>query len=240
VPEEIVLLHGFAGTRRTWDGVIALLSAAERYRPHAFDLPGHGSAADVRPISFESCVAHVLDAAPPSFALCGYSMGGRIALHVALAAPERVCRLILVSCSAGVEDGIERERRRLADSALADQLEQGSFEVFIERWRAQPLFADDPPEVGELARAEMRRNSPAALAASLRGVGAGEMRPLWPRLGELRMPVTFIAGERDAKFVAVGRRLAAAVADGSIEVLPGGHALALESPARLAEALERY
>ena len=96
MPETVVLLHGFGGTRRTWDGVAALLDA-ERYRPLALDLPGHGEAAAERPLTFERCVSSVLAAAPERFVLCGYSMGGRIALHVALAAPGRVARLLLVA-----------------------------------------------------------------------------------------------------------------------------------------------
>src|SRR5439155_9408893 len=87
--DPVVALHGFAGTGRTWDGV--------GIDPIAPDLPGHGTAADVRPVSFEVCVERVLAAAPERFVLAGYSLGGRIALHVALAAPERVSRLVLLS-----------------------------------------------------------------------------------------------------------------------------------------------
>ena len=58
---------------------------AERYRPLALDLLGHGDQADVPPpITFERCVASVLERSPERFVLGGYSMGGRMALHVAL------------------------------------------------------------------------------------------------------------------------------------------------------------
>ena len=83
--ETIVLLHGFAGTHRTWDRVIVRLDS-ERYRPLAVDLRGHGTARDARPIGFVECCADVLATAPERFVLCGYSMGGRVAQHVALAA----------------------------------------------------------------------------------------------------------------------------------------------------------
>src|SRR4051794_14771243 len=116
--ETVVLLHGFAGTRRTWDGVVDRL-AAERYRPLALDLRGHGAAAARRPIDFAACAGDVLAAAPERFVLAGYSLGGRIAQHVALAAPERVERLMLVSTTAGIEDAGERAARRAADEALA-------------------------------------------------------------------------------------------------------------------------
>jgi 2-succinyl-6-hydroxy-2,4-cyclohexadiene-1-carboxylate synthase len=237
VPETLVLLHGFSGTRRAWDGVIARLDG-KRYRPLALDLPGHGSAAASDwSITFASCVETILAQAPRRFALCGYSMGGRVALHVALAAPERVSRLTLVSCTAGIEDDAARAARRATDRRLADELERSSFEQFIERWGAQPVFAEDPPEVVERAREDQRRNDPRALAAAIRGIGTGEMTPLWPRLGELAMPTAVVAGDRDAKFIAIGRRMAALLPVGELVVLAGGHRLALENPAELARAV---
>ncbi len=238
MPESVVLLHGFSGTHRAWDGVIGALDR-ERYSPLlALDLPGHGDAADAeRPITFPGCVAHVLARAPERFTLCGYSLGARVALHVALAAPERVSRLVLVSCSPGIEDPAERAARREADHRLAHDLEGAPFEQFIERWRAQPLFAGESPEVGELARADQRRNRPDALAAVLRGIGAGEMQPLWSRLGELRMPVNVLVGERDEKYRAIARRMVALLATGALVTLPGGHGLPLEDPRGLARAL---
>jgi 2-succinyl-6-hydroxy-2,4-cyclohexadiene-1-carboxylate synthase len=237
MPESVVLLHGFGATHRAWDGVIAALEE-ERYRPLALDLPGHGAAADSeRPITFASCVAAVLDASPERFVLAGYSMGGRVGLHVALAAPERVARLVLVASTAGIEDEHRRAERRRADHALADELERGSYEQFIERWRAQPLFAADPPAVAALAREDQRRNRPAALAAVLRGVGTGEMAPLWGQLGELLMPVTVIAGERDQKFRELGERMVALLPDARLVIVAGGHVLPLENPAAVASVL---
>jgi 2-succinyl-6-hydroxy-2,4-cyclohexadiene-1-carboxylate synthase len=237
VPESVVLLHGFSGTHRAWDGVVRLLDT-ERYRPLALDLPGHGESADApRPITFAGATEHVLAASPARFALCGYSLGGRIALHVALAAPERVRRLVLVGVNPGIENGAERARRREADRALADDLERAPFEEFIERWRTQPLFAEDPPEVGALAREDQRRNRPEALAAVMRGLGTGEMAPLWDRLPQLEMPVTVLVGRRDAKFRALGQRMVELLPQGKMVVEPGGHGLPLENPTAVAQAL---
>ncbi|TMM04267.1 MAG: 2-succinyl-6-hydroxy-2,4-cyclohexadiene-1-carboxylate synthase [Actinobacteria bacterium] len=236
--ETIVLLHGFGGTHRTWDRVLARLGA-ERYRPLALDLRGHGAARDRRPITFDACAGDVLAAAPEErFVLCGYSMGGRIAQHVALAAGERVSRLVLVATTAGIADPAERAARRAADAALAERIERGSIEDFAATWRDQPLFAGDPPEVARGARADYLRNDPRALAAVLRGVGTGAMEPLWERLERLRAPAVVLAGERDAKFRALGERLAAALPDARLEIVPGaGHAVHLEAPEAVAEAL---
>jgi 2-succinyl-6-hydroxy-2,4-cyclohexadiene-1-carboxylate synthase len=237
MPEELVLLHGFSGTHRAWDGVIAALDP-QRYRPLALDLPGHGQAADApRPITFAGCVEHVLARSPERFALCGYSLGGRVALHVALAAPERVARLVLISANPGIEGARERAARREADELIARELEHDPFEQFIERWRAQPLFAEEPPAAGELAREDQRRNRPDALAAALRGLGTGEMQPLWPRLGELGMPVTVVAGSRDPKFLELGQRTVALAGEAELLIIDGGHGLVLEDPAAVAAAL---
>jgi 2-succinyl-6-hydroxy-2,4-cyclohexadiene-1-carboxylate synthase len=237
VPENLILLHGFGGTHRAWGGVVGLLDR-ERYSPLALDLPGHGDAADApRPISFAGCVEHVLGASPPRFALCGYSLGGRVALHVALAAPERVERLVLIGVNPGIEDAGERIARQRSDRALADDLDRRPYEEFIERWRTQPLFAADPPEVGVLAREDQRRNRPDALAAVMRGLGVGEMRPLWDRLPELGMPVIVLVGERDEKFLALGRRTVELLSRGELVLAPGGHGLPLENPAAITEAL---
>jgi len=237
VPESIVLLHGFGGTRHAWDGVVAHLDA-QRYRPLALDLPGHGGASGVPgPITFAGCVAQVLERSPARFDLAGYSLGGRIALQVALAAPARVQRLVLVSTTAGIEDPGEREQRRRADHRLADELETVPYGQFIERWRSQPLFADEPPCVAELAREDQRRNAPGPLARALRGIGTGEMESLWGRLGELQMPVDVVAGARDEKFLAIARRLSELIPRARLHVLAGGHALALECPGALAQVL---
>jgi 2-succinyl-6-hydroxy-2,4-cyclohexadiene-1-carboxylate synthase len=211
---------------------------AERYNPVALDLPGHGDQARTpSPITFEGCVKSVLERSPERFVLAGYSMGGRIALQLALTAPERVERLVLISATAGIEDPLERARRRERDRRLADEIDAGSIDRFVERWRAQPMFAQDPPEVDELARADQSRNDPAGVAAALRGVGAGEMVSQWDRLGALRMPVTVLAGERDHKFVGVGERMALLLPDARLLIVPGGHCLLFESPQAVANAV---
>ena len=237
MPTTVVLLHGFAGTGRAWDPVVARLDP-ERYTALAPDLRGHGAARDARPVSFDACVADVLAAAPARYELCGYSMGGRIALHVALAAPERIGRLLLVATTAGTEDEAARAARRADDEALAGFADTATIEQFADRWAAQPLFAGTPPDAARIWRADLLRNDPRGLAASLRGVGSGAMAPLWERLGELTMPAIVLVGERDAKFVALGERLATALPRGELVVVPGaGHGLPREAPEAVAAAL---
>jgi 2-succinyl-6-hydroxy-2,4-cyclohexadiene-1-carboxylate synthase len=239
VAEDLLLLHGFSGTHRAFDAVIAAL-APQRYRPLAPDLPGHGSCVDAGPIDFAGTVADLAAAAPPRFVLCGYSLGGRIALHLALAHPRRVVRLVLVSTTAGLADAGERAARRVDDEELADRIEREPLEQFVLRWRAQPLFAAEPEATRAAAAADQRRNTAAGIAAALRGLGTGAMEPVWDRLGELTMPAAVIVGERDEKFVDLGRRLCEGLPDARMQVVAGaGHGLLHEAPAAVADAIAR-
>ena len=229
----VVLLHGFAGTARHWDRVVDALEPG-RVEPLALDL------ADADPLTLDGVAALVAARAPQRFELAGYSMGGRAALHVALAMPERVSRLVLISASAGLDDDLERAARREADEALAAAIETEGIEAFIASWREVPLFAGDPPEVRDAVARDERRSTPRTLAASLRGLGPGAVEPMWGRLGELRMPVAILAGERDRRYVGLGQRLAGAIPGATLEIVPGaGHRLALEAPAAVAAALAR-
>ena len=237
MPATVVLLHGFAGTGRAWDPVIERLER-ERYNALAPDLRGHGTARDARPVTFDAVAADVLAAAPPRFTLCGYSMGGRVAQHVALAAPERIERLVLVATTAGIDDDAERAARRADDERLAAFAEQATIDAFADRWAAQPLFAGTPPAAARIWREDLLRNDPRALAAVLRGLGTGAMAPLWDRLAELTMPTTVLAGADDPKFVALGARLDAMLPAAQLTVVPGaGHGLPREAPAAVAAAL---
>lgn len=235
--EGVVMLHGFGGTGRAFDGVIAALPR-ERYTALPLDLPGHGAQAHPPwPITYERSVEMVLRAGPAHFVLCGYSMGGRIALKAALAAPHRVSRLVLVSATAGIDSQADRDARLVADERLAQEIESAPMERFVERWRTQPMFADEPATVRELASTDHRRNTTMGIAAALRGIGAGAMPALWDRLGELSMPVVVLAGERDSKYQALGERIAAAAPDGRLRIVAGGHGLLLENPGAVAEAI---
>jgi 2-succinyl-6-hydroxy-2,4-cyclohexadiene-1-carboxylate synthase len=232
----LVLLHGFTQTRQSWRRTVQALGA-RRYRALVPDLPGHGQAPQRTP-SFDACTAYVRALAPERFTLAGYSMGGRIALHAALQLQPQLDRLILVSASPGIADPEERAARRQADEALAERIEAIGVEAFAREWGAQPLFAGQPERVAAAAHADRLRNRAAGLAAALRGLGTGVMEPLWERLGELTIPVTLLAGERDAKFRAIAERMAERLPDARVVAIPGaGHAAHLEQPEAVAYQL---
>jgi 2-succinyl-6-hydroxy-2,4-cyclohexadiene-1-carboxylate synthase len=237
VPQDLVLLHGFAGTGHAWDPVIERLRG-ERYRPLALDLPGHGERT-TDDVSIAGTVASVLNAVDGDFALCGYSMGGRIALHVALAAPRRVDRLILVATTAGIADPRERQERSRSDAQLAGFLQSATAEGFADHWMAQPIFAGTPPAAAALWREDLLRGDMQALAGVLRATGAGALRPVWDRLEALTMPATVIAGAKDTKYAQLAERLADKLPNSELKIIEGaGHGLPREAPGELAALID--
>ncbi|MFA9566458.1 MAG: alpha/beta fold hydrolase, partial [Acidimicrobiales bacterium] len=162
---RLVLLHGFTQNSACWGPFAERL--ATRHQVALVDAPGHGDSRhddadldDAARLSVEAGGAGIY---------VGYSMGGRVALHAALAAPDQVRALVLIGATAGIVDDTERAQRRRADEALADQLaprhkhpnsggcgpggepNPAGLEGFLDHWLAQPLFATVPPDARHLA-----------------------------------------------------------------------------------------
>ena len=247
---DVVLLHGFTHTGASWDPVVSALG--ERYRPPddrhrapeerhralAPDIRGHGAASDRVPVTLEAVLGDLAALAPPRFTLVGYSMGGRIALHAFLGLPDRVDRLVLIGASPGIDDPAEREARRVDDEQLADEIEGSTIEEFARRWAQTPVLAGQPPEVLAAVHADRLRNQPAGLARALRGLGTGALPSLWRRLPDVRVPTALVVGARDERFLAVAARMASALPEADVAVVPGaGHAVHLEAPAAVARAI---
>lgn len=244
----LLLLHGFTGSGAAWGPFGERLGGAG-YRTLAPDLPGHGQ---TQPLSLNdytiNAVADALvgvmrgfDVAPP-VDVYGYSMGGRTALAFAARHPGWVGRLWLESATAGIADDAERAQRRAADARLADWIEAHGIAAFVDRWEQHPIFASQqalPAEIRARQRAQRLTNSPTGLARSLRSMGTGSMPPLWDRLGDITAPLTVIAGALDAKYVAIGRALAAALPRAQLHVVPDvGHNVHLEAPSKCSELLQ--
>lgn len=233
----LVLVHGFTGSIDTWEPARSLLGA--RHRVIAVDLPGHGGSS-VPPRWWRlpevvHAIMTTLDRLGTSRAAwLGYSLGGRVALHAAVACPSRVERLVLESTSPGVIDPAERAARASADESLAADLERRGLPAFVDRWMAQPLFATQrrlDPAALLRERALRLRQSPAGLAAALRAFGVGVQEPLWDRLPAVRIPTLLVAGAHDRRYRALATAMAARLPDARVAVVPdAGHTVHLENP----------
>ncbi|BAS28265.1 2-succinyl-6-hydroxy-2,4-cyclohexadiene-1-carboxylate synthase [Limnochorda pilosa] len=249
----LLLLHGFTGRATVWRPLLPELAAGREVI--APDLLGHGASRVVDPRApaaerhrIERQAADllaVLDRLGVDRAdVLGYSMGGRLALYLAVAHPERVSALVLESASPGLEDPRERSARRAQDEARAAFIERAGIRAFVERWEAQPLFASQrrlPPEVWRRQRRQRLACRAEGLAASLRGMGTGVHEPLWSRLPEVEAPTLLLAGALDPKFTALAARMAARLPRARAEVVPeAGHAVHLEQPGIFARHVRAF
>ncbi len=244
----LLLLHGFTGSNAMWTPHLA---AFEGFTTVSVDLLGHGES-DAPPTPnryrMERCVDDLTSLLNhleiERVAVLGYSMGGRVALQLALRAPGRLWALVLESASPGIDDDAEREDRVRSDAALADEIERNGIDAFVDRWQALPLFASQS-RLSAAAREELRRhrlrNSPVGLANSLRGAGAGQEAPVLNRLGEIRIPTLLIAGALDQKYVALARKMSDALPCARMHVVPdAGHATHLEQPEAFGRVVREF
>ncbi len=236
---RIALAHGFTQTARSWDIVVPALRQhlGDAVELAAVDLPGHGTAGDVR-AELWGCADHLV-AHGGEAVYVGYSMGGRVALHAALAHPTAVQALVLIGATPGIDDEAERFARRSADRDLAARIAEIGVDAFIDEWLSLPLFAGLTDDAA--MRDDRRRNRADNLASSLLLAGTGTQSPLWPRLGDIAAPTLVIVGEHDEKFTEIGERMCAGLPAAELVTIDGaGHSAHLEQPDRTAAAIGEW
>ncbi|MEB3197774.1 MAG: alpha/beta fold hydrolase [Candidatus Sericytochromatia bacterium] len=239
----LLLLHGFGWDARVWAPLLPALDLA--WSVWAVDLPGHGGTQPPVPVAewelgrAASALGSLLDdLGIPSPTVLGYSLGGRLALHLALQRP--LAGLLLVGASPGLDEPEARATREAADARWADLLRQGASD-FWQAWDAQPVFATRRGGEGGLspgAREIRLSQAPESLAAAMEAFGLGRMAPLSGRLGQLSVPTIALAGQWDAKFQAHAETFARAIPLAEARVAPGaGHDVPNEAPEALVQAL---
>lgn len=233
----VLFLHGFLGSAQDWCDVTPLI--LKDYWCIAVDLPGHGRTVvngSEENYRMENCAAgfvNFLDSLDiDKCNVVTYSMGGRLALYVAVNFPHRFERIVLESASPGLKTEKERQERRARDNILAEQLETGSLEQFLKQWYDQPLFATLKQDEKRFARLladriDSIKGNPAnrqGLAASLRMMGVGVQPSLWDQLHKIQARLLLIVGEKDNKFKAIAAEMAPECPKATICIVDGaGH-----------------
>lgn len=236
------MLHGFTQTGACLGPLATGLG--EGHEVMAPDLPGHGRSGAPAQLDCPATAQHLVDTLCPPHDLdahwIGYSLGARIALHVALDHPRSVRSLVLIGATAGITDPVAREQRRILDHRRASDLERLGVEEFTRRWLEMEMFSG-LPETARFVRQRLE-NTSGGLAGSLRNAGTGSMEPLWERLGELAMPVLLLSGQRDHAFTEQAAAMARKIGDNATaRTIPGaGHAAHLEAPGVTLELVEAH
>jgi 3-oxoadipate enol-lactonase len=235
----VVLIHGFSLDRRMWDAVVPLL--ATDLTVIRYDLRGFGES---YPMDLHFGYSHAEDLAAlldhlevSQAGLVGFSFGGQVALTMAIAAPERVRRLVLVDA---LLDGVPwDDESNDASHAVTAALHDHGIDAAKQVWLAHPFFsvANDRPDVAP------------QLAAMVHGfsgrhwLGEDPHRPVEPApidvLGHVSAPTTVVVGELDVPcFVEMSQVLARGIPGGRLVTIAGsGHLTPMEAPELVAQAV---
>ena len=213
----IVLIPGFMQPGAAWSAVAQQLP--ERYSSLMLEHSEH---------TYEGRLGEIAEVGEGAM-LCGYSLGGRLALRAALRAPGRYAGLVTIGASAGIEAPGARAVRAEADEKLASWMETQPIEEIVAVWERQPLFADQSDALVEEQRPGRLAQDPRSLALLLRTAGQGALEPVWQRLPELTVPVLTVAGALDDRYSQAAHRIARAVPGGRSAIIEhAGHAPQLQ------------
>lgn len=237
--EPILLLHGFTGDVSIWRDSRSALD--NRYQVISIDILGHGKSdkpSTVVPYQMESIASDIVQLLDSLSVyqthLLGYSMGGRLALYLAIHYPDRFSSLILESASPGLATEQEREDRRDRDNALADKIEANEIQWFVDFWEGLSLWDSQKSLSNDVLlnqRAQRLQNDPQGLANSLRGMGTGVQPSLWDRLPEITLPTQLIVGEFDSKFIGINQHMTQLMSNATMTTITNaGHTVHLENP----------
>ena len=201
----LTALHGFTETDDVWTEVLEPLARPLRCPL----LPGHGWKPCKAGTSIKTVASDIAATLPADGDLLGYSLGGRIALQLALDHPGKLKRLVLISSTAGLRDAAERDKRIRHDHGFAEVLEEDGLGPFVAWWEANPALKPARKlsrALVEQLRCRRLNQDPLGLAGVLRHLSTGAMEDLWPRLGNLKLPVLLIGhGGEDPRGTARAR-----------------------------------
>jgi len=235
----IVFLHGFLGSHRDFFPIIDHLQ--EQYTCLSLDLPGHGKSLYV-PSSdpFHTVIGKIYQTLQlhdfKRVHLVGYSLGGRLALLFARQFPQLIDQLIILSVHPGLTSK-EKKRREVLDQQWELILKRDGLETFLKLWYDQPLFGrfKDFSTIID----ERKQNDPSALTEVLRNLSVAKQPSLWNELNQFPMPILFMFGEKDQKYLLVKEKIRENHSQIAVSTVIGAsHAVHLENPLECAETIK--
>lgn len=242
----LFFLHGFTGSKNSWDEIQHLIG----FKAHAIDLPGHGTN-HFKNLSnrysfknWDQEFLSILDKAKLNkINLCGYSMGGRLAISFATTFPEKINSLILISSTAGLINQAEIEKRLIHDQMLSKDIEL-DYNQFIDNWGNQDFFSKQKIRntTGFKKQRDIRKSqNPYQLALSLQNLGLGNMPNLWDKISYFNFPVLIICGAEDEKYCEISLKLHSKIKNAIIQMIPNsGHAPQIDQPIITSKLIQKF
>ena len=242
----VTLLHGYTGSHQDWARQIPLLS--KKYRVVALDYRGHGKSeapSAASDYSFEILVQDVYGLLRhlgiARSCIAGHSMGGFIALELALRYPDVVSALVLVDTSSGEFErvpGFVELRAKLDELARSEGMEAAFEYNATHNPMAQEQF-ERHPELREIARQKMLRTSVDGYIFTWRAIA--QWQPVTHRLSEIKVPTLIVVGEEDTPFHRASQTMEESIANSKLVMIPGvGHSPHEEAAEAFNEVLVNF
>ncbi|XP_071926844.1 protein PHYLLO, chloroplastic-like isoform X2 [Coffea arabica] len=257
-----VFLHGFLGRGEDWIPIMKAFSRSVRCI--AIDLPGHARSDVKYQADNGSMKRHSLSVDAIAGMLCkfitnvtsekvilvGYSMGARIALHMALKYDDKIDGAVIISGSPGLTDPGARKFRRAKDDFRASSLVSHGLEHFLGAWYVEEIWNSlrSHPHFSEIVTDRLQHDDLHTLAKVLSDSSIGRQQPLWEDLKQCNLPLLLIVGEDDAKFKQIAKRMLHKISHSTrmkatpaiVEVPKSGHAAHLENPLHVIYSLRQF
>lgn len=237
----VVLIHGLGDDHRAWRKVLPSLMLDHRVL--LYDLRGHGASdlgdAEGTLHQLSEDLRSLMDALEiPKAILVGFSLGGTIAMRVAIDHPARVAGLVLIGTSSRVNSAaagwyLERaEAVERSDPALRRTLDDDTENVY----REQPGEIQDG-----LTIRRQSTSDPAGYANACRAMYSLHSKPLDDELSGIAVPTVLVAGEADQHCPPKASQIIAdRIKGSSVRILPGtGHPIPVERPDEVVEEIRR-
>ncbi|RWR01313.1 2-succinyl-6-hydroxy-2,4-cyclohexadiene-1-carboxylate synthase [[Pantoea] beijingensis] len=231
----LIWLHGFLGNASDWDKVQRAFGDWPRL---SIDLPGHGGSSGQRVSGFDelcqrinqTLMAHQIS----HYWLIGYSLGGRVAMHYACRnRADGLCGLIVEAGHTGLSDEMARHQRQRKDKEWAQRFRTQPLRQTLEAWYCQPIFAEMLPRERQQVIGDRAGGYAPALADMLEATSLSRQPDLLPELHQLRLPFSYLCGERDSQYQQFAREMALPLHT----VTAAGHNAHRANPAAYAQLL---
>jgi len=206
----VLFLHGFTGSSQSWKHIRKDMSCSS----FAIDIPGHGKSTfnninkEYNYKDFRAELYLILQTLNlKKIHLCGYSMGGRIAISFAQKYPELIESLILESSSLGIVNAEDKDNQLSVDCKISEKI-NNSLESFIDEWSLMDLFkhqkyrSEENYQSQKLIRLSHKKEQ---LAKSLLSFSKGSMPAFQESFNLFDFPIYLINGHDDTKYIKLNR-----------------------------------
>lgn len=211
---SVFALHGFLGLPSDWKWF---------YCPDLYKT-------EVCLLNLIECARYLNDQAEKIFSsdriLLGYSMGGRLALHMLLERPELWSKAIFVSTHPGLKSGEERKSRLEGDVKWASRFLEDDWDCVMNDWNAQDVFKGEKIVFERFEKDYDRKN----LSSALVNWSLGHQEDLSERIAQVNVPIEWVVGEKDIRFLQLGQSQRFAHPASRLVIIPNaGHRTAMHS-----------